>query len=123
LPQVQELVVGVATTHQQVQVAAAGIAAMQGLGAAAGEQAAAAAATSSAVAAVASVAPLAHDAVAAAAAEAAASVGREATAAAEPPWRQKRAAESAAPNADALSTAPEGFSNKRMKVLGCDRSD
>jgi hypothetical protein len=120
-PAVQELMVGVATTHQQLQAAAADItasavtaalqAARMALGAAASEAVVVAAATSSAVAAVAAVAPLAQKAAAAAAAAAAT------------PGRQKGAAELAAGDVVAGYKALEGLRKKRTKVSGCDRSD
>lgn len=126
-PEVQELMVGVASTHQQVQAAAAEIAtssvtaavqaAQPVLVEAAREPDAVIATTAGVVAAVGHVAPLAQESAAAAA------VGMAATAAAVPHRRQKLTAESAARNADAGNTAPEMLPYKRMRVLGCDRSD
>jgi hypothetical protein len=117
----QELVVSVATTHQQLQAAAAGIATfavtsavqavrqMPGPGVAASEAVVLAAATSSAVAAVAAVAPLAQAPAAVAAAAAV-------------PTRQQKGAAPAG-DADAGKTALEGLRSKRTKVWGCDMID
>lgn len=124
-PALQELLIGIAATHQQLQSAAADItaaavnaavqAARQVSGRAAGEAAVAAAASAAAAAAIAAVAPLAQDAapVAAAAAPATATA---ATTVAFPAKRQRRTHTAMAAVGDAQidHTASEVMPTKRI---------